>query len=161
MAAKKKAKKKATKRKRVKKKKVVKRRKAKKLPEKAEVYYMGIPNPVEIRKNILESARDMVQFLQMFEKFRIIREEKKQASALLKKHVRELTTLTNKIKTMLPKTSLRTKSKKIEPEKIEKVETIEALKEAPQKSELPDIDVDDIEELETELRDIEDKLNFL
>ena len=124
---------------------------------------MGISNPIEVRRNVLESARDMVQFLQMFEKFRIIREEKKQATILLKKHVNELRILTNKLKTSLPKASMRFRPEKEEMQKIEvkEDEKIVVVKEAQVKSEIPDIDIDDIEALETELRDIEDKLNFL
>lgn len=142
--------------------KVIKKISNKKIVEsKNEVFYMGISNPIEIRKNILESARDMVQFLQMFEKFRIIREEKKQATILLKKHIKELNILTNKLKVALPKTSFRTKSKTEETPEIKEPQKIEIIEEEPKKSEIPDIDIDDIEALESELKEIEDKLNFL
>ncbi|MBS3112651.1 hypothetical protein J4418_01025 [Candidatus Woesearchaeota archaeon] len=130
---------------------------------KEEIFYMGISNPIEIRRNILESARDMVQFLQMFEKFRIIREEKKQATLILKKQIKDLNIITNKLKARLPKASMRYKTEKEktpEPAIIEN-KKVEITKETPIRSEMPDIDINDIEALETELKDIEDKLHFL
>ncbi len=133
-------------------------------PIKSEVLYMGISNPVDVRRSILECARDMVHFLQMFEKFRVIREEKKEATVILKKQIKELNTLINKFKAALPKTNIRTgiKKPKIEFEApAEKHEEKAAEKAQENSSEIPDINVDDIEALEAELHEIEDKLNFL
>ena len=145
-------------------KKITKKRTVKRTrkvqPTEDQLFYMGIPNPIEVRRNILESARDMVHFLQLFERFRLIREEKKLASKLLRRHVKELTTLVNKLKAVLPKTSIRAKSKKEEMERIETPGKIKVIKE-PETSEIPDLSIDDIEALETELKAIEGKLNFL
>jgi hypothetical protein len=139
-----------------------KRRKTKVIvQDKEELYYMGISNPIEVRRTILECARDMVHFLQLFEKFRIIREEKKEAIKILKKQIKDINGLTNQLKTALPKVSVRaaeTKKEKLEikHEPLDQKETAEA----PRK-EMPDLTVDDIEALEKELREIEEKLNFL
>ncbi len=133
-------------------------------PIKPEVLYMGISNPVDVRRSILECARDMVHFLQMFEKFRVIREEKKEAAAILKKQIKELNTLVNKFKAALPKTNIRTGIKKPKTEfeaPIEKHEEKAAEKAQESNSEIPEINMDDIEALEAELHEIEDKLNFL
>lgn len=141
------------------------RKSMKTAPVKPEVLYMGISNPVDVRRNILECARDMVHFLQMFEKFRIIREEKKEAAVILKKQIKELNTLINKFKAALPKTTVRTgiKKPKIELEEAPVERHEEKAAEKPQEgsSEIPEIKMDDIEALEAELHEIEDKLNFL
>ncbi|MFA5141357.1 MAG: hypothetical protein WC471_00085 [Candidatus Woesearchaeota archaeon] len=130
--------------------------------DKPELLYMGINNPIEIRRTVLECARDMVHFLQMFEKFRLIREEKKEAIRILKKEMKDLSTLMNKLKLIMPKASVRTE--------VHKEEVVKEAKEAREgkpkafempKQEMPDLTVDDIDALESELKEIEEKLNFL
>jgi methionyl-tRNA synthetase len=130
--------------------------------------YMGIRNPVAIRKLILENARDMVHMLQMYEKFKLIREEKNEAIKLLKKEVTQLNTLITRLKKHLPKTNI--KIKKEPKQKKEQKETTQTkteqipLPNTPTKiptPEPPKIELDDIDALEAELKEIEDKLNFL
>lgn len=76
-------------------------------PEAEDVFYVGVRDPIEIRRNLLESSREAVQFLQRYEKLRSIRQEKLQAMQQLRIDVRELRALVNNLRKALPKTKLR------------------------------------------------------
>ena len=81
------------------------------MPEKKgeeETFYVGIKDPIEIRRSILESSKDIVQYLQRAERFKAIRAEKAEQLAKLKETVRELQSLVRKIRAALPRTKLRT-----------------------------------------------------
>ena len=77
--------------------------------EAEEVFYVGLRDPVEVRRNILESTREAVQFLQRYEKLKSIRDEKREASKLLHNDIKELKALVNRLKRVLPKSKLRIK----------------------------------------------------
>ena len=36
--------------------------------EKDQAYYVGIKDPIELRRSLLESSKEMLQYLQKFEK---------------------------------------------------------------------------------------------
>lgn len=76
--------------------------------EDKEVFYVGVKEPIEIRRTILESSKDIIQFLQRTENLKNLREEKEEETIQLKKLLGEITKLNNKLKSSLPKTSLRT-----------------------------------------------------
>ena len=78
-------------------------------PEKKEIFYVGVQDPVEVRRNVLEVSRDMVQFLQQHQKLTSVRNEKTEAIKHLRQDVSELKTLINKLRRALPKTKLRIK----------------------------------------------------
>ncbi|MBW2963404.1 hypothetical protein KY306_01360 [Candidatus Woesearchaeota archaeon] len=55
------------------------KKKTKAQPEKKEIFYVGVQDPVEVRRNVLEVSRDMVQFLQQHQKLTSVRNEKTEA----------------------------------------------------------------------------------
>jgi len=129
-------------------------------PEK-ELYYVGIQEPVEIRRSLLESSRELLQFLQRYEKFKAVRNEKRESVALLKAQMRDVSSLLNDLKKVLPTTTLRAQDRnetpKISKKKEEPVKII--IPPAPTiPQEHPD---DDVDKLQKELNDIENKLNTL
>ena len=71
----------------------------KKQEEKEEVYYVGVKDPIEIRRSLLESSREIVQYLQRSERFKGTRSEKAEELAKLKETMREINSLMRKLKT--------------------------------------------------------------
>ena len=63
-----------------------------------EVFYVGVRDPTEVRRNLLESAREAVRFLQRYEKLKEIREQKFQAMLQLDAEVKDLRSLVGKLK---------------------------------------------------------------
>lgn len=121
------------------------------------VFFVGIKDPDEMRRNILETAREAIQTLQLFEKFRNIRDEKVKAINKLKSDLRETTRLVSKLRNSLPKARLRVKLH--EHEKLKggkakrKKKSKEVVVEGAAKGEL--------EKLEEELSAIEGRLGSL
>ncbi len=72
-----------------------------------EGFFVGINNPIDVRRNLLECSREMIQTLQSFEKIKVIRVEKLKRIQQLKTVLRELDLLVSKLRNELPKTHLR------------------------------------------------------
>ena len=125
--------------------------------EEKEVFYVEVREPNEVRRNILESLKDIVESLKRFEKFKEVGKEKIQNVNKLRGDIKELNKLVGNLKNALPESKLREiklksvlskgkKSKKIKNKK----EEVEVMK---PKTEL--------ERLESELGAIEEKLQGL
>lgn len=148
-----------------------KKKSSEKKEPKKDVFYVGVQDPVEIRRNVLECSKDMVQFMQRYENLKNIRNDKEEAIHHLKEDVRELKSLVNKLRKVLPKSKLRIKSheeKKEEKPKPKKKKgkkkkaKKETKKEAPKEETTPPPKPKtEIERLESELADIEEKLGKL
>src|SRR3989338_4352152 len=82
---------------------------AAKAPKTEEVFYVGVQDPTEVRRNVLESYRDAVHFLQQHEKLKALRAQKAHALEEERADVRELKTLVLRLKRGMPKTKLRVK----------------------------------------------------
>ena len=67
-----------------------------------DVFYVGIREPTEIRRNLLESARESIRFLQRFEKLKAIREEKFQTILHLDSQMKGLKLLVSKLRKSFP-----------------------------------------------------------
>lgn len=130
---------------------------------KKEVLYVGVQTPIEMRRTILESTRDVVEMLQKFEKFRAVREEKIATVNQLKEEVKEITKLVNKLKNELPKVDVRVRLHKeqemVEGEKKAAKQAMKPKKNVAVKKEAPKTkELSDLEKLEAELSAIEGKL---
>ena len=143
------------------------------------VFYIGIREPAEMRRNLLESARESIRFLQRYEKLKAIREEKFQTILQLDAEVKELRSLAGKLRKAFPaaKSHVRlpkykpvcdvcskqfssetglSKHMKMHQPKEEKRESIaESVEETKPKKRV----ISDLEKLENELTDIEGKLS--
>jgi hypothetical protein len=151
-----------------------KAKKTKMSEEESNVFYVGMRDPIEMRRSILESSKEMVQYLQRAEKFKSIRSEKAEQVAKLKDIMAELAKLVNKLKTALPKTHLRTRMHKHE-EEIMKETLVREIREAKEEMEVTERSnitrepqkramkqpVTELEKLEAELSAIESKLTRL
>jgi phenylalanyl-tRNA synthetase beta subunit len=125
--------------------------------EEKDVFYVEVREPNEVRRNILESLKDIVESLKRFEKFKEVGKEKIHSVNKLRRDIKELNKLVSNLKNALPESKLREikikpilskgkKSKKIKNKK----EEVEVMK---PKTEL--------EKLESELGAIEEKLQGL
>lgn len=134
------------------------------LKEKDPEYMIQLNDPKGLRKDILESLRELIIFMQGDEGFKRIQDEKVDLFSRLKSQVREVNSIIeNQLKRYLPKGKLKetptAKPKKEELEEEEEVLVEEALKPKPVpiKKEVP-VKKSELEELEDQLRDIENQL---
>ncbi|MBW2986943.1 hypothetical protein KY336_00180 [Candidatus Woesearchaeota archaeon] len=125
----------------------------KKEKKEKEVFYVGVSDPAELRKDVLESIKDIIVIMKTYENFKAIRVAKAKQVAHLKEIIAQIMLLNNKLKRELPKTRIRAKPEKeikaFEMKKIEKKVPVHKKK------------MSEIEKLETELADIEKKLTLL
>ncbi len=145
--------------------------------EKEPDYVIQIHDPKMVRKDILESLREVIIFMQGYEKFKKIQEEKVITISLLKEQVKELNNMVNhELRKYLPigklKPILKLKPKKafiegphdhyvdhgpktvVEPFAEEKVPLAVYKETAPVRPKSKN----ELEELETQLQDIEHQL---
>jgi len=168
------AKKKTVKKKATKKKATKKKRSVRKTPEQIEEpLFIGIGEPVELRKHILEPTREVIQFLQSYEEFIKIKEEKTDTVLQLKEDLKNIKSSINKLKRLLPRNKIKGEKthekikKEIKKERryIRKTEeeTEEIQPPAPEISETlpPEPKPAEVEDLEKELSEIEKKLGTL
>lgn len=147
--------------------------------KKHEVFYVGVKDPIEIRRSILESSKELVQLMQDFEKFKEMRDTKIKLKEELKKEVNDVQSLMRKFKSKLPKTEVRVKlfrehtvaneeeeeevpTKKSKGKKSKsksKGRKIKKVKVAPKK--VVKKNLSELDKLESELKKIEDKLGRL
>ncbi len=123
-----------------------------------DMYFVGIEDPVEMRRYILETARESIRTLQMFEKFRSLRDEKMKAILSLKSSVREINRLLSKVKTALPQANLRIK---LHEHDLLGEKPLSRPKKQAKGSDIIKSAKGDLEKLESELSAIENKLNSL
>lgn len=135
-----------------------KRAKRPKKPQaKPEPYFIGIGDPVELRKQILEPTREVIQFLQSYEQFQKTKEEKAHVILQLQDDLKAIKTGVNKLKRLLPKSKLKTiKTKKPSTRK----EIKEEKKFSPAKPKPVSVPPE-LVSLEKELGEIEKKLGTL
>lgn len=142
--------------------------------QKEDVFYAGIQDPIEIRRTLLESSKEMLQLLQRHEKFKEVRKEKHENIVRLKHDIKELKKLITKFKSHLPTTHLRVilhqEREKVDKEKAKltkskqktkgKIKVAKVAKEEVEKP-LSKKEMSELEKLEAELSSIENKLGTL
>ena len=118
-----------------------------------ELFFVGIRDPIEMRKELLTSSKNLIDSLKRYEAYKSVKDEKQQHILELKHVFDELMVLNRKLRGKLPRTPLKapsiTRETKEEKPKGRAVKT--ASKQAASK-----IDV-----LEEELARIEERLGGL
>ncbi len=120
-----------------------------------------------VRKDLLESIRELILFMQGFDRFKKLQQEKTAEFFKLKTDARALTALVDtKIRRCLPKGTL--KSKAIKEEKNKKGKNPEEIAAMPESvtiasdllptADIPKPKLSELEELEAQLQDIENQL---
>lgn len=148
-----------------------------------DTYYIGITEPLEVRRTILETSKEIIQAMHRFERFKEIREEKKSTLKDLNQKVSELSILLNTLKSNLPKSTARIKqaqemlnkeaelkvlAQKVEIAETKKVEKDVTTSKNTEKSSViaakppkKEPEMTDMQKLELELNEIENKLSSL
>ena len=70
-------------------------------------FYVGVSDPVQLRRLLLECSKQILQSLQDYETLQSIREEKIRLIIDLRHTVKEIYTLNSKLNSVVPKTQLR------------------------------------------------------
>lgn len=118
--------------------------------EEAEIYYIGIKDPVELRRNLLETSKHLIQFLKRQEEIKELRTGKAQLIIQLKEETEDITKLMMKLRRSLPKTKIRAAALDEKKEPAEKTATVKSGK-----------DATELDKLESELVEIENRLGTL
>ena len=128
-----------------------------------ELFFVQIPEPLEVRRNILEILKEILSTLQMFEKFKEIRHRKLENIHNLRMLLRQANRMIGDLKGKLPQTDLKAvvvKEAKPHAEKDMKQKPSQTQsskqEEKPKKKNLTEL-----ERLESELSAIEGKLKNL
>lgn len=129
-----------------------KTKRSKKPKAKSEPYFIGISDPVELRRHILEPTREVIQFLQSYEQFQRTKEEKTFLISQLKDDLKAIKAEVNKLRKFIPKSKLKTEKTPKAKEEVKK----ERKPSAKTKSIPPEL-----ASLEKELGEIEMKLGTL
>ena len=128
------------------------------------IFCVRLREPYELRRNILETLRELLELLQRCEKFKQIRHEKVERIRKLVTLMKETNKLMGRLKVKLPQTNLKgivlretpVKTQKPYDKKNKKGKSVEEKTEKVPKREMTEID-----RLESELKAIEGKLRNL
>ncbi len=126
------------------------------------LFFVQVRDPSEIRRNILETLRSILEMLQRFEKFRHIRHKKLDDINRLRSLLKDTNKMFGSLKLKLPQTNLRAAiareaqtDRKPRHAKKKKMASEEEPKKAPKRG------MTELEKLESELSAIEGKLKSL
>ncbi len=133
-----------------------------------EIFYVGLKQPVELRRNVLESSKDAIQLMQRYEKLRELRKSKEDGMLKLKDDIDNIRKAVRKLKSVLPKAGIRAKAleglgkkEEVQPEVKVEEEKPKKARVKKEKIEAPKRELSEIEKLEMELGKIEQKLGKL
>ena len=142
--------------------------KVKEKTQDSELFFVEVKDPGEVRRNILETLREILNVLQRFEKFRGMKQEKLEKIQNLRILVRQANNILRHLKSKLPQTSLRAAPVREIPKQIRQVYHKKKKKEKVAKEvktekqvKMPKKEMTEIEKLESELNAIEGKLKSL
>lgn len=129
----------------------------------SDLFFAQVKEPNEVRRNILETLKEIVEVLQRFEKFKRIRHEKLEKIHQLRGLIKDANKMLGNLRLKMPQTNLRAAPaaenpahKKPRHKKKKKAKSEEANPEKKPKKEMTEL-----EKLEAELGAIESKLKSL
>ena len=127
-----------------------------------ELFFVQVKKPNEVRKDMLETLRNIVETLQKFEKFKHIRHEKLEKIRHLGVLLKQANKILGNLRLKLPQTNLRAVVVRESPSQPKKIHYKKKIKAAEEKSEkAPKKELTEIDKLEAELSAIESKLKSL
>ena len=123
--------------------------------ENKDIFFVEVGNPEDVKRNILESLKEIVGSLQRFEKFKETRKDKIDNINKLRKTIKEINKLVPSLKQYFPEAKIRairavSKQPKIKVVKGKNI-SVEKIKKPPT----------ELQKLEDELSQIESKLQGL
>lgn len=129
-----------------------------------EHFFVELKVPSEVRRNILEALKQIIEVLQRFEKFKHIRQEKLQGIHKVRILLRDANKLLGNLRIKLPQTNLRATVMKEPQIKHKEINDKKKKKEKPAAVKVvkaPKKEMTELEKLESELSAIENKLKGL
>ncbi len=127
---------------------------------KSEEVFVAIRDPIEIRRDILECSKEVIDSLKKFQNLERLKAEKFKEINSLRAIIRDISRKISKLKSAMPKTKIRLETSKAKEEK--KTEQEEQQEEKEEKPvEVKKKPATEIDKLEFELSEIESKLNEL
>ncbi len=121
---------------------------------KSDLLYIGIEDPSGVRRSLLESSKDIIQFLQRFEKLKSIRAEKYAQMAKLKVIYDDIISTFPEIKNELPKIDIKELPRMEQRKAIVNDTRLQPEQPSPKRATA-------VDRLEAELSEIESKLKSL
>ena len=118
-----------------------------KATEEEKAFYIGVKNPENLRRNILESSRDIIGILKQHHKLKQLRDQKKDAAEKLNAEIKEIKSGLAKLKKAFPAVPVRDKPVDVS------LESKAAPSEPMTKKVMSEVD-----KLEAELQQVESKL---
>ncbi|OIO64060.1 hypothetical protein AUJ83_00230 [Candidatus Woesearchaeota archaeon CG1_02_33_12] len=118
------------------------------MAQEEKCFYVGVEEPVSLRKKLLESSKEIIQGLKDYEELKLIREERHKKIIEFKEKIDEILSLASWLKEQLPKQELK--------EQL----SIKSRKRGTQKEMIKrsEIKTDELLRLENELSDVESRL---
>jgi len=131
------------------------------LEKEKDLFFVEVRDPVDVKRNVLESQKEIIEDLQRYENIKVLREKKLEEIDKLRGMLKELLKIISDLKAALPKTMLRETVKikrksKAEEKKAEEKKSKEAEQEKEARKPMSEL-----EKLEGELSAIEGKLSSL
>ncbi len=130
-----------------------------------EPVYVGIENPTEVRRALLESSKNLIKILQNSERLRENKRRKQELILQLKETMREIAQLIAQLKSQMPRVRVSSLPKKHAAKPIvHNKETDKAAKQAIKQMAPPTprpVPLTESQKLERELQNIEEKLKRL
>jgi hypothetical protein len=115
-----------------------------------ENFFVGIQNPAELRRELLEASKRMVEVLKRYENFRDKRAQKKALIEQLRRIMNDLNRMNSKLKQFMPKSNIRVPHEMLAVQP--KAAALPAVRSEPKP-------VTELDRLEMELGEIEGKLS--
>ena len=123
--------------------------------ESGDIFFVEVKEPEEVRRNILESLKEIVESLQRFEKFKETRKDKFDNINKLRKIVKDTNKLVLDLKKSFPEAKIRT-VREISKSAERKKTIVRKKKEVVERKPMTEL-----QKLESELGEIEGKLESL
>jgi|GEM_PF-1919244 hypothetical protein len=134
-----------------------------------DAYFVHLKDPVDFRRTILESSREVIHMMQEYQALMDLRKRRLDMEQAFKEELREIMLLVNKLEKTLPKHSIN-KLKEVLPGVIEEEKKhmakpekkkLSKKKEKPAKEQLREKQLSQIQRLEKALESVEGKLHKL
>ncbi|MBI2658088.1 hypothetical protein HYX08_05340 [Candidatus Woesearchaeota archaeon] len=125
------------------------------------LFFVQIKEPTDIRRNILETLKEIVEVLQRFEKFKHLRHEKLNEINKLRSQLKDANKMLGALRLKLPQTNLRAVAVRASPAKKTHHKKTKKAKAAAPAEKIQKKEPTELEKLEAELSAIEGKLKSL
>lgn len=127
------------------------------LEKEKDLFFVEVKEPTDVRKNVLEAQKGIVEGLQRYENIKFLRAKKLENINKLKGFIKELLKLFSDLKAALPKTKIKEAKVKKKPRIVKK----DVKKKKVKRKEEVKKTKTELERLESELSAIEEKLSSL